>query len=392
MKLFSVLALAGVAQASNTTRTGGSFASTQAAEVARLEASKLKLRARRVTALTRLGRLEELSALFDEEDESKEAVAARSLVEQREAADAALASGEFSRAQRSYAKLRDSHGLVDDAELRLNLARCHCELREYEDASREAQHGIATKRLRGARLGDAYIVRADALTALGDREKAAAHVASRDALMAADRERILALTEELKTQQRHLARAIRHTDSSSRGEEDGGFDRDRARTEAPDSYTDSVETPQRGRRDARSAWGFWKGSSPRAAASSRTAATPRPARAAGSPAIIRAASAPDIARHSDFVWEGSQGAQGTPPREDKPTDEEKVLIEQALLLKAEGNARHSAENFEGAHDCYIKAQSRVDKCSSTAAALVCKSCVLTLECVLLLHRVCSLTT
>jgi len=249
-------------------------------------------------------------------------------------------------------------------------------------------------------LADSYIAREQRLSLLEDGlrdeaasvRKAAAHVASRDALMAADRERILALTEELKTQQRHLARAIRHTDSSSRGEEDGGFDRDRARTEAPDSYTDSVETPQRGRRDARSAWGFWKGSSPRAAASSRTAATPRPARAAGSPAIIRAASAPDIARHSDFVWEGSQGAQGTPPREDKPTDEEKVLIEQALLLKAEGNARHSAENFEGAQDCYIKAQSRVDKCSSTAAALVCKSCVLTLECVLLLHRVCSLTT
>ena len=36
MKLFSVLALAGVAQASNTTLTGGSFASTQAAENARL--------------------------------------------------------------------------------------------------------------------------------------------------------------------------------------------------------------------------------------------------------------------------------------------------------------------------------------------------------------------
>jgi len=43
---------------------------------------------------------------------------------------------------------------------------------------------------------------------------------------------------------------------------------------------------------------------------------------------------------------------------------ERVLIEGAVELKAEGNALHANEEFEGARDCYMRAQMRLVDCGS----------------------------
>ena len=104
-------------------------------EKGRLGVSRGKLALRRANALARLGRfacarlaledkLEQYAAVAQRDLELEQLAAARSL------ADEALERGEFSRALRCYAQLRDEHGVTDDAVLRVRLARCHVALRE----------------------------------------------------------------------------------------------------------------------------------------------------------------------------------------------------------------------------------------------------------------------
>ena len=151
----------------------------------RLTTSRSKVASRRCTALCRLGRLDEAAAVAERAFEAtgdaglkKKRSEAGQYLELRGAGDEAVGRGEFSRGKRCFLKLRDECGVTDDPLLRLALAKCHVRLKEYDDGSREAMQALASKRLRGQDLVEAHTTRADALVAVGDRDKAAAHVSA----------------------------------------------------------------------------------------------------------------------------------------------------------------------------------------------------------------------
>ena len=67
--------------------------------------------------------------------------------------------------------------------------------------------------------------------------------------------------------------------------------------------------------------------------------------------------------------------------------EERDRVQNAAVLKAEGNALHAAEEFERAFECYARAQEAVGNCTSDVAAHAWRSCALnSASCLLRLRR------
>ena len=80
---------------------------------------------------------------------------------------ASLEEGSFSKAKRSLLEVL-SGGVSDEPQTRLLLARAHLALHEHVEAAREAQRALALD----ADHLDAYVLRADALVAMGLTDKA----------------------------------------------------------------------------------------------------------------------------------------------------------------------------------------------------------------------------
>ena len=137
-----------------------------------------KVRCRYATALTHVGKLDRACDVLQEGaakgGEHEAAIKKQLATVQHARTDlakgrAALADGSFALAKRALAAAVAA-GVSDDASVRLELARSHLGAREPIEAAREAQKAMALE----SDLMAAYVLRAEALQAMGMADKAQA--------------------------------------------------------------------------------------------------------------------------------------------------------------------------------------------------------------------------
>jgi hypothetical protein len=199
-------------------------------------------------------------------------------------------------------------------------------------------------------------------------------LASKSALLQAERERMLGLTEHLKTKHQHLARAIQATPplpaaSSALSSEAGASGAGGGAGAAGASQVEALAASHGAWRSGGGALasnGAGGGGGSQAWARSEGGAAygagggMGPAWQGGKGGGLQGANGSGLpawksGRSSPWQEKTRSGGDGSAAAA-AVEDAERDMVEQAAGLKAEGNARHSAEKYQEAIECYVRAQ------------------------------------
>ena len=187
--------------------------------------------------------------------------------------------------------------------------------------------------------------------------RAAAGLASRSALVSAERQRMLALTAQVETLK--AQREMRQSPAGKGGSSTGAGAVQKPKRQGSVSELLNSQGGAKGW-----GWGGWTSGG----GGLRGAPQARGDQAAG-------------VSQGNGEGEGEGGGVGGLAKE------ERDRVQNAAVLKAEGNALHAAEEFERAFECYARAQEAVGNCTSDVAAHAWRSCALnSASCLLRLRR------